>query len=756
VPAVNPLLLLLLVLALGAPLLLRRRDGAWGWLAAGLAGIALLAPALTLPDGVPSPAASLGASAPWQGVLDPASGNENLRDVTHQIEPWLLFQRREWRHGRFPFWNPHQFAGAPYWSNGQGAPLFPLHLLFAVLPLRLGLLLLPWLRVAIGGSGAYLLARALGTRRGAAALAAVVFPLSGMPAGFLLFPMGNALMLVPWALLATERLAARHGGWRPLAVVAGLMLLSGHPETAVFTGLLATLYLLGRRVEPGQAARTWAEFLGGWAAGALLAAVAILPLFLTLRESGKWLVRLSSPPPGFGTLLLLWSRFVLPDGLGDAGMGTWWGPYNDIATGVYVGAIPLLLALAALPVARRDRRLRAFALVGLAALAGAYHLPGARQLLLALPLIGRGIHHYLKFGVELVLALLAVRGATEWAERRPGRSLGIATATVGLALAASWLAFGREWTQRGLVRSQLAWTVAFGLGVALLFAGRWLERAQRRRLLPLLALFAAIDLAFAHAPIAPALSAHALYPETPAVAFLAGQEGRLVGAGSAFHPNAAMVYGLADLRGDDPVKLRRFERVYAELAGADDPVYHLPVRDWDSPWLDRLGIRWVVAEPGAAALRPEWRLAFDGEDARVWERPGALPLVRWEDGEAAEVRQREPGHWEIGAAASAPARRLVVAECWDRGWRARVDGREVPVEREGELLLGVDVPAGAGRVELRYRPHGIGAGLALSAAGLLLLLGPWLCGIAARIGGVSPAAERSARVGRTKTGRRGE
>ncbi|HPK66735.1 MAG TPA: hypothetical protein PKX99_09120, partial [Thermoanaerobaculia bacterium] len=93
----NPLFLLLLALALGAPLLLRRRDGAWGWLAAGLAGIALLAPALTLPDGVPSPAASLGVSAPWQGVLDPASGNENLRDVTHQIEPWLLFQRREWR-----------------------------------------------------------------------------------------------------------------------------------------------------------------------------------------------------------------------------------------------------------------------------------------------------------------------------------------------------------------------------------------------------------------------------------------------------------------------------------------------------------------------------------------------------------------------------------------------------------------------------------------------------------------------------------
>ena len=63
----NPYLLLLSGLALAAPLLLRRREAAWGWLAAGLAGIALLAPALALPDGVPSPAASLRATTgePW-------------------------------------------------------------------------------------------------------------------------------------------------------------------------------------------------------------------------------------------------------------------------------------------------------------------------------------------------------------------------------------------------------------------------------------------------------------------------------------------------------------------------------------------------------------------------------------------------------------------------------------------------------------------------------------------------------------------
>ena len=752
----NPLLFLLLALALAAPLLLRRRDVGWGWLAAGLAGIALLAPALLLPDGVPSPAASLGAIAPWQGALDPAAGNENLRDVTHQIQPWLLHLRREWQSGRPPFWNPHQFAGTPFWGNGQGAPLFPLHLLFAALPLPVGLLLLPWLRIAIGGSGAYALARALGAGRGAAALAAVVLPLSGMLSGFLLYPMGNALMLVPWAFLAVERIAAGRGGWRPLALVAGLALLSGHPETAVFTALLAGVYLLARGVEGGPPWPAWGAFLGGWTTGALLAAVQILPLFLTLLESGKWNVRLSAPPPDAGTVLALWSRFVLPDGLGDAAAGTWWGPYNDVATAVYVGGIPLALALAALPAARGDRRLRALALVGLVALAGAYHLPGARQLLLATPVIGRGIHHYLKFGVELALALLAARGAMAWAEQGPGRRLGIAAGAVGVALGATWIAFGAEWERRGLLAGQLAWTAALGLALALLLCGRWLPAARRRRLLPALAALAALDLAFAHARIAPGLAAGDLYPATPATEFLAGREGRVAGTGSALHPNAAMVYGLFDIRGDDPVKLRRYERVYGALAGADDPVYHLPVRDWASPWLDRLGVRWVVAAPGEEPPASGWRLAREGPDARVWERPTALPVARWEDGSPVTVRERAPGRWALDAEIPVRARRLVVAETWDRGWRARVDGEPARVEAEDGVLLAVEVPAGTRRVELRYRPRGLVAGALLGLAGLVALALPSRAGIAARIGRVSHSSRRPAPAGDAAAVRRGE
>ena len=55
----------------------------------------------------------------------------------------------------------------------------------------------------------------------------------------------------------------------------------------------------------------------------------------------------------------------------------------------------------------------------------------------------------------------------------------------------------------------------------------------------------------------------------------------VAGTGEALRPNAAMVYGLYDLRGDDPVKLVSYEAVYRRF-GAGDPVYFQPVTRWTS------------------------------------------------------------------------------------------------------------------------------------------------------------------------------
>ncbi|HET9225471.1 MAG TPA: hypothetical protein VFR31_02300, partial [Thermoanaerobaculia bacterium] len=205
------------------------------------------------------------------------------------------------------------------------------------------------------------------------------------------------------------------------------------------------------------------------------------------------------------------------------------------------------------------------------------------------------------------------------------------------------------------------------------------------------------------------------YPETGAIQFLKAQEGRVAGIGQALRPNAAIVYGLFDPRGDDPVKLERYEAVYSSFAPGD-PVFFEPIQRWDHPWLDQLGVRWVVAGP-----REEmpWPLAYQGADARVYERPGAQPLVRWTETPGTSVKGKmiHPGFWQI--AWRTPRRAtLVVAETWDRGWHSS-QGSVVPVD---SALLGIELGPGEGTLELRYRPPGLVVGAVLSVLGVLAVL----------------------------------
>ncbi len=722
------------------------RESLCGGALAGFAGILLLWPAFSMPRGIPSPAADIAAVAPWQA--DGERGNPTLRDVTFQIEPWLVYTREELRAGRLPFWNPYQSAGSPFWSAGQPAPLFPLHLLFVALPLPLGFVLLPWLRLVVGGAGAWALARELGLSRFAAAVVAVGFPLSGMFVSFLSFPMGNALALVPWVFWAVERLARGSSGALPLAVAAGLQLLGGHPETSAHTAFLTVVYLAGRldfrgtregRSPIAPTARSPLRVLGlfvsGWLLAAALAAVQIFPLAHLLPETARWLAEPSSARPPLALLAAQPLRFVLPELYGHPARGTWWGPFNYSATAVYVGALTLPLLAIGLVGARRDRRLRGLAFVLAICFLGAYHWPGFRALFDALPILGKAAHHRLIFGLELGLLIFAAAGLDRLFDLRHSARLRgpfwaalFGTILVVILLAVAWGAFGSEWRARGLDAGQAAWTARLLFAAVAVVGAAWKapRLGTRGRLVFAASVPAllALDLTTTHAAIHPGLAIERLFPSTGAIEFLKEQPlGRVAAVGDALRPNLAMAYRLRDLRGEDPAKTNRFERAYAAIA-QPDPAYFRPIERWDAPALDAWGVRWVLAGPNEEMPPTErvpatsgWHLKYQGPDARVWERPTSLPLVRWEatgHAEGIEVVAADPGVWRLRVE-SPQGGVLWIAETWDAGWSATLDGRRVEVlPRSEQTALGVAVGSGRKEVELRYVPVGFRAGATVS------------------------------------------
>ena len=66
---------------------------------------------------------------------------------------------------------------------------------------------------------------------------------------------------------------------------------------------------------------------------------------------------------------------------------------------------------------------------------------------------------------------------------------------------------------------------------------------------------------------------------------------------------------------------------------------------------------------------------------------------------------------------------LMVSEAWYPGWRVRIDDRDSELYHADHLFMGVWIDPGEHRIEFRYEPWSIGAGLVISLFSLLILLG---------------------------------
>jgi hypothetical protein len=75
---------------------------------------------------------------------------------------------------------------------------------------------------------------------------------------------------------------------------------------------------------------------------------------------------------------------------------------------------------------------------------------------------------------------------------------------------------------------------------------------------------------------------------------------------------------------------------------------------------------------------------------------------------------------------AATAAYLVLSDSWYPGWRATVDGHEVPIFRANVLFRAVVVPAGEHLVEFSYQPASFRLGAAVSAVSLLVGLVLWV------------------------------
>jgi hypothetical protein len=570
-------------------------------------------------------------------------------------------------------------------------------------------------------------------------------------------------------------------GWSALAgVVLGVAFLAGHAQMSLILGMALGLYalwwtLIGLRHSPRAALASLALAGLTFAVAAGVAAVSLIPAIemtaYTARAHLDYEAASEYSLPLRG-LAGLFSPLVF-----GRGADTFWAPWPRVETG-YVGVVTLLLA--ALGLMGQRRKLALF-LLGLAALgllvALGENTPAHRLLYAAVPGFAQ-LRVPARFVLLASFALAALGGLGVARVGRLARNEIVgALMVVGVLAIVAVLAASAGLPGAETHRAGLAWALTAVIVVLLAGAGLLLAPSGVVAGAALVALAAAELIGLGAWVEVERQDPTAGYDHPVAVAYLQSQPGptRIDNAARAWSPDAAARHGLEDIAGlHNPLALAAWQTYYGSVDERGSPLYNFlnaqfviadkgvaPARAGsplvsvfdEDPLLDiylnqsampriQLIYDTALVPDGEAAFSAIHALGFDPASMVVIEElPDTLPAVT--GGPPPGERNLyylgyAPEAYTIVAVTPGPAW-VVFSEVFYPGWRAAVNGDEVPIWRANFAFRAVYLDApGTHIIDMRFEPLSCRIGVLITVATALLLAG-W---------GAWAIARRQAQAGR--------
>jgi hypothetical protein len=288
-----------------------------------------------------------------------------------QFYPWRKLAVDIIRSGHVPLWNHYLGNGTPLAANLQSAVFYPLNLIYLLIPVERAMGYSAVVHVILAGLFMYLYGRTIRLSRFASLVAALGYMFSGFlisRLGFL--SMTSATPWLPLLFCLAERLVnkRRLSSALLLGLAIGLQLLAGHAQLWYYGVWAVAAYVLVRGWQTAKEG-IHGQFcalrsaMSAWLLSALavlvglgVAAVQLLPTaelaLLSQRQSGaeyEFAMTYSFWPWRLITLFA-------PDFFGNPARGDYWGYASYWEDCGYIGVLPLLLALIAIPIYLRRRR----------------------------------------------------------------------------------------------------------------------------------------------------------------------------------------------------------------------------------------------------------------------------------------------------------------------------------------------------------------------------------------------------------------
>jgi len=271
-------------------------------------------------------------------------------DTIRQMYPWKTLVVESLKRGALPLWNPYNFSGSPLLANFQSAALYPLSVLYLVLPQIDAWTVLVILQPILAIWFTYLYSRKIGMGVLAGWLTAVSYGFSGFMAVWLEYnTIGHVVLWLPLMLLSIEHLKSTPSKfWLAILTISHTCaILAGHPQVYAYTFAFSLLYALFR-------ARTgmWIYIFGFSALGIGIGGLQILPGIELIMNAAR------SPHDSgqvFAKVLISpWQLLSLPfpNIFGNPATRTYWPTDTFIGKVTTIGLVPLFFSLSAFR--RRD------------------------------------------------------------------------------------------------------------------------------------------------------------------------------------------------------------------------------------------------------------------------------------------------------------------------------------------------------------------------------------------------------------------
>ena len=715
-----------------------------------------------------------------------------LRDFGLFGYPLAAYHRECFWRGEIPLWNPLNSCGVPFLAQWNSLVLYPLSLIYLMLPLPWSVSYYCLFHLFLAGMGMYFLARRWSGHTLAAAIAGAGYAFNGLALNSLAWPNNiAALAWMPWVVLTAEKAWQRGGKYTALAALAGgMQMLAGAPEMILLTWSVIGLIFCFQLPGAASRGRATARFGSVILLVGCLSAAQLLPFLDLLEHSQRdaqfggstW----SMPAWGWANLVVPLFRFYQsPSGVFFQSAQYWTSSY-------FFGVGILTLAIAGAAGSSRYAVPLVFAsLLGLIlALGSSGWLYPA--LLRAFPFLG-----FMRFPIKFVilpmycLPLLAALGtaATLSSTEKPRgiHRIPWVWICVGVALIAGGIAwYAQAHPYKGELPQRVLWNAVSRVGILAGFVTTILlvRRSRASRLRTLLALAAVVLVwvdGITHAPNQnPTISASAFEPgmvssqlsPTPKLGYSRAMMSRqthdkfyfsmLTKPAEDYIGRRVGLFGNCNLLDDLPVVDGFYSLYLKEQRAVWSAIFYSPSNAFPEGLVDFLGVSQLTHRTNLFEweTRPTWEplvtlgrqpvflkesdiipmLMSKGFDPRaVILAPvtlkGKIPLERPARSRVVD-ESYEAERIQVEVDTDKPCV-LSIAQSFSETWVPRVDGRKVELLRLNHAFQGLVVPAGRHHVEVKYEDDCFRGGVLVSLAALVLCL--WMLWRFGRRRGREPA-----------------